>query len=106
MRSDPQQRFALTEIQPDQSEVEHLKVAKTAVNDPRRRGRRATAEVSLLHQRDAKASQGRVPRDSTSNDAAADYDDIELFVFQRRQSGHVTMILIPILTLDFVTARR
>jgi hypothetical protein len=53
MRRNPQERLPLAQIHADEAEIEHLKVAQPAVDDPGGGRGGAAAEVLFLEQCDA-----------------------------------------------------
>ena len=74
------QGLALAQIDADQPEVSGRQVAQSAMNQARRRGRRAAAEIIALEQRDREATSRRVAGDAGSDDSTTDDDEIYLGV--------------------------
>ena len=76
MGRDAKQRLALAQIETDQPEVAGRQVAQAAMNQARRCGSRAAAEVIPFKQPDREAAPRRVPGNAGPDDAATDDDDI------------------------------
>ena len=75
-----------------QTEIEVLEIAQAAVDQPRRTGARASAEIAGVHQRGTETAQGRVARDAPARDPAADHEQVHrlrLHRLQRRGAGAV-----------------
>jgi hypothetical protein len=79
-------RFRPTPTSRHQPEVEVLQVAQAAVDELARAARGAGRVVGTLQQRDAVAARRGVERDAGAGDAAADDDDVELVLAERRES--------------------
>ena len=78
-------QLALEQRLAHEPEVEVLQVAQAAVDELARAARGARGVVGALEQRHAVAARGRVERDAGARDAAADDDDVELLLAQRRE---------------------
>src|SRR5471030_714855 len=64
MRRDPQERFALAQVHTYQAKIKHLQIAQAAVNQARRSGSCAAAEIVLFKQRDPETAHGSITGDA------------------------------------------
>ena len=86
VRRERHHQLALEQRLAHEPEVEVLQVAQPSVDELARAAGGPRGEVGALEQRDAVAARGGVQRDARAGDAAADHDDIELVLRQRRES--------------------
>ena len=78
MRRHPQQNFTLAQRRVHEAERAVLQIAQAAMDQLRRRRRRAGRKVVLLDQHDLQPAPGSVARDAGAVDAAADDSEIEI----------------------------
>jgi hypothetical protein len=81
-REGGQRQLTLPECLPDQSELELLEIAQTAVEHLRRATRRPGRVVACLDQRHLQPAGGRIEGRTGSHHTTADHDDVELFGLQ------------------------
>src|SRR5216110_1849345 len=77
VRRDTQEDLALAHVAAHQREVEELEVAEPAVDQPRRPGCGAGAEVRLFDEGNLEPAKGGVARDARPDDPAADDKKID-----------------------------
>jgi hypothetical protein len=85
MRRDPKQRLPLAQVHAHEREISRLEVPQPAMDDARRGGRRAAAEIVFLDEHDAQPAERRIPRHAAPDNAPADHRDIEGLPLGRRE---------------------
>jgi len=83
VRRDPEQHTTLAARLEHEAELALFEVADPTVDEPRRNRRRPAAEVALVDDSRAKASQCRIAGDPGARDPAPDDENVDRFGGQR-----------------------
>lgn len=87
MRRDAQKRFPFAQVHTYEAKIKHLEITQAAMDQPRRSGGCAAAEIPFFKQGNSQTAKRSVTRDAGADDAAADDNHIELLACELRKSG-------------------